>query len=194
MGELDGKFAVITGAGSGMARATSRVFVREGAKVLGVDVSGREKETADELGGAFVPFHADVSNEDDIEAVFAAATDAFGRVDAVLNVAGIAGQPQRVGDLTLDAFERMIAVNLRGVMLGTKHAIRTMLPTGGGIILNWSSTAGFNAARMPVSVVLDGQGGRDRGDEGGGRGVRRRGHPRQRDLPGAHRHRDVRRT
>jgi NAD(P)-dependent dehydrogenase (short-subunit alcohol dehydrogenase family) len=61
MALLDGKIALITGAGSGMARATSRVFVREGAKVFGVDVSGREKETADELGDAFVPFNADVS-------------------------------------------------------------------------------------------------------------------------------------
>jgi NAD(P)-dependent dehydrogenase (short-subunit alcohol dehydrogenase family) len=152
MRELEGKVAVITGAGSGMARATARVFVREGAKVLGVDISGREEETANELGDAFVPFHADVSNEGDVEAMFAAAAGAFERVDIVLNVAGIAGQPQGVGDLTLDAFERVIAVNLRGVVLGTKHAIKAMLPTGGGIIVNWSSTAGFNAARMPVSA------------------------------------------
>ena len=55
MGELDGKVAVITGAGSGMARASARVFVREGAKVLGADISGREKETADEIGEPFVP-------------------------------------------------------------------------------------------------------------------------------------------
>jgi NAD(P)-dependent dehydrogenase (short-subunit alcohol dehydrogenase family) len=152
MGELDGKVALITGAGSGMARATARVFVREGAKVLGVDVSGRENETAEELGDSFVPFHADVSSEDDVEAMFAAAIEAFGRVDAVLNVAGIAGVPQGVGDITMEAFERMIDVNLRGVVLGTKHAIKTMLPTGGGTIVNWSSTAGWNATHMPVSV------------------------------------------
>lgn len=152
MGELDGKVAVITGAGSGMARATARAFVREGAKVLGADISGREKETADELGDAFVPFHADVSNEADVEAMFAAATDAFGRIDAVLNVAGVAGQPQQVGDITLDAYEKTMAVNLRGVTLGTKHAINAMVPNGGGVIINWSSTGGLNASRMPVSV------------------------------------------
>jgi NAD(P)-dependent dehydrogenase (short-subunit alcohol dehydrogenase family) len=61
MAELEGKIAVITGAGSGMARATARVFVREGAQVLGADISGREEETAEELGEAFVPFHANVS-------------------------------------------------------------------------------------------------------------------------------------
>ena len=88
MGLLDGKIAVITGAGSGMAKASTRVFVREGAKVLAADISGREKETADELGDAVVPFHCDVTNESDVQAMFAAALDAFGRVDAVLNVAG----------------------------------------------------------------------------------------------------------
>src|SRR3954469_15707939 len=129
MGELDGKVAVITGAGSGMARASSRVFVREGAKVLGADISGREKETAEELGDAFVPFHADVSQEADVEAMFAAALEAFGKVDAVLNVAGI-GSGGLMGDVTVDEYERIMSVNLLGVMLGTKHAIRTMLPSG----------------------------------------------------------------
>ena len=60
MGELDGKIAVITGAGSGMARAAAHVFVREGAKVLAADITGKEKETADELGEAVVPFSVDV--------------------------------------------------------------------------------------------------------------------------------------
>lgn len=151
MGELDGKVAVITGAGSGMGRASSQVFVREGAKVLGADISGREKETADELGSAFVPFHADVSQEADVEAMFAAALEAFGRVDAVLNVAGI-GSGGPLADVTVEEFDRVMAVNLRGVMLGTKHAIRTMLPTGGGAIVNWSSTGGMNGSKMPVSI------------------------------------------
>jgi NAD(P)-dependent dehydrogenase (short-subunit alcohol dehydrogenase family) len=72
MAELDGKIAIITGAGSGMARATAKVFVREGARVLGADITGREKETAEELGDAFMPFHADVSKESDVEAIYAA--------------------------------------------------------------------------------------------------------------------------
>lgn len=151
MGELEGKVAVITGAGSGMARAAAKVFVREGAKVLGADVSGREKETAEELGDVFVPFHADVSEERDVEAMFAAALEAFGKVDTVLNVAGI-GSAQRIEDITVDDYERIMGVNLRGVILGTKHAVKTMLPTGGGSILNWSSTGGLNASRMPTGV------------------------------------------
>ncbi len=106
MGELEEKVAVITGAGSGMARASAKVFVREGAKVLGADISGREKETADELGDAFVPFHADVSKEEDVEAMFAAALQAFGKVDAVLNVAGIGGHG-KMADTTVEEFNRI---------------------------------------------------------------------------------------
>src|SRR5262245_48505506 len=151
MGELDGKVAVITGAGSGMARAASQVFVREGAKVLAVDVSGRQKETADALGDAVVPFQCDVTDEAQVEAMFAAALDAFGKVDAVLNVAGIA-DAQALADVTMEHYDRLMDVDLRGVFLGTKHAIRTMLPRGGGVIVNWSSTGGLNGASMPTSV------------------------------------------
>jgi NAD(P)-dependent dehydrogenase (short-subunit alcohol dehydrogenase family) len=151
MGELDGKVAVITGAGSGMGRASARAFVREGARVLGADISGREKETAEELGDAFLAFHGDVSQEADVEAMFAAAVDAFGKVDAVLNVAGI-GSGGRLADSTVEEFQRVIAVNLLGVMLGTKHGIRTMVPTGGGAVINWSSTGGMNGSKMPVGI------------------------------------------
>ena len=151
MGELDGKVAVITGAGSGMARAASHVFVREGAKVLAVDVSGRQKETADALGDAVVPFQCDVTDEAQVEAMFAAALDAFGQVDAVLNVAGIA-DARPLADVTMDHYDRIMDVDLRGVLLGTKHAIRTMLPAGGGVITNWSSTGGLNGSSMPTSI------------------------------------------
>lgn len=151
MGELDGKVAVITGAGSGMARASTRVFVREGARVLAADVTGREKETADELGEAVVPCRCDVTDEAQVEAMFARALDTFGRVDAVLNVAGIGGA-QALAEVTMDEYDRILDVDLRGVLLGTKHGIKAMLPTGGGAIANWSSTGGLNASPFPVSV------------------------------------------
>jgi len=151
MGELDGKVAVITGAGSGMARASAKVFVREGAKVLAADISGRQDETAAELGSAVVPFRCDVTDEADVEAMFAAALEAFGRVDAVLNVAGIGGA-QALADITMDEYDRIMAVDLRGVLLGTKHGVKAMLPTGGGSIVNWSSIGGLNASPMPTSV------------------------------------------
>ena len=90
MGLLDGKIAVITGAGSGMAKASTKLFVAEGAKVVAADISGAEKDTATEVGEGVLPVHCDVTQEADVEAMIQAAVDAFGRVDAVLNVAGIA--------------------------------------------------------------------------------------------------------
>ena len=151
MGELDGKVAVITGAGSGMGEAAARAFVREGARVLAADISGQQKDTAAELGDAAVAFEVDVTDEGQVEAMFAAAVDAFGKVDAVLNVAGI-GDAAALADVTLEQYDRLMAVDLKGVMLGTKHGIRTLLPNGGGVILNWSSIGGMNGSRMPTSV------------------------------------------
>ena len=89
MGLLDGKVAVITGAGSGMAKASTKLFVAEGAKVVAADISGAEKDTAAEVGEGVLPVHCDVSQEDDVVALFEAAVAEFGQVDAVLNVAGI---------------------------------------------------------------------------------------------------------
>ena len=151
MGELDGKVAVITGAGSGMARASTRIFVREGARVLAADISGREEETAAELGDAVMPFRCDVTKEADVEAMFVRALDAFGHVDAVLNVAGI-GTAGALAEVTTEDYDRTMDVDLRGVWHGTKHGINAMLPTGGGVIVNWSSTGGLNATPFPVSV------------------------------------------
>jgi NAD(P)-dependent dehydrogenase (short-subunit alcohol dehydrogenase family) len=151
MGELEGKVAVITGAGSGMAQAAAHVFVREGAKVLACDISGQQKATADALGEACVPFEVDVTDESSVEAMFAAAVKTFGKVDAALNVAGV-GSGGALADLTLDEWDRVMSVNLKGVMLGTKHAIRTMLPAGGGVIVNWSSIGGLNGSRLPTSA------------------------------------------
>ena len=151
MGELKGKVAVITGAGSGMARASAAVFVREGAQVLAVDITGREEQTAKDLGDAVAPYRCDVTDESQVEAMFAAAVETFGRVDAVLNVAGIAGA-QPLADVTMEEYDRIMDVDLRGVLLGTKHGIRTMLPSGGGAIVNWSSTGGLNGSTLPTSV------------------------------------------
>lgn len=145
MGLLDGKIAVITGAGSGMARATTRVFVREGAKVLAADISGAEKDTAAELGDDVVPFHCDVTEEADVAAMMAAAVAEFGRIDAVLNVAGI-GRGGMLADTTMEEYDLIMDVDLKGVILGMKHGIPAMVATGGGVILNWSSIGGLNAS------------------------------------------------
>jgi NAD(P)-dependent dehydrogenase (short-subunit alcohol dehydrogenase family) len=143
---LDGKVAVITGAGSGMAKASVKIFVREGAKVVAADVSGAEEDTAAEVGADVLPVHCDVRSEDDVAAMFAAARSEFGRVDAVLNVAGI-GRGALVADVTMEDYDLVLDVDLRGVLLGTKHGVRAILETGnGGSIVNWSSVGGLNAS------------------------------------------------
>ncbi len=145
MGLLDGKVAVITGAGSGMAKASTKVFVREGARVVAADISGAEQKTAAEVGGAVIPFHCDVSKEADVEALMAKAVKELGRVDAVLNVAGI-GAGGLIADVAMEDYDRTLDVDLRGVLLGMKHGIRAMLKSGGGVILNWSSIGWLNAS------------------------------------------------
>jgi len=145
MGELDNKVAVITGAGSGMAKASVKIFAREGAKVVAADISGAEQDVATAVGGDVLPVHCDVTKEADVEAMMAAAVKEFGRVDVVLNVAGIADGCM-FADLEMELYDRLMDVNLRGVMLGMKHGIRAMLPTGGGSIVNWSSVGGLNGS------------------------------------------------
>ena len=150
LGMLSGKVVVVTGAGRGIGKACAKVCVREGAKVLAVDFSGSETQVAEELGPDVVPFHADVSKEDEIEAMFAAALDTFGWVDASLHVAGTQGgrQMQAEQDVTLEEYELMTSTNLRGVMFCCKHAARAMAPTGGGSIVNFTSVAGINGEEL----------------------------------------------
>jgi NAD(P)-dependent dehydrogenase (short-subunit alcohol dehydrogenase family) len=149
---LDGKIAVITGAGSGMAKASTKVFVREGANVVAADISGAEKDTAAEVGDAVRPVHCDVTEEHDVEATFQAALDEFGRVDAVLNVAGI-GAPEALHDLSMQEYDRITDVNLRGVLLGMKYGIRAMIAGGNrGAIVNWSSVGGLNASSFGTAT------------------------------------------
>jgi NAD(P)-dependent dehydrogenase (short-subunit alcohol dehydrogenase family) len=146
VGLLDGKVSIITGAGSGMAKASVKVFVREGAKVVAADISGGEKQTAAEVGEDVLPIHCDVTSEDEVEAMVRAAVEEFGRLDAVLNVAGIA-EGVMLTDVTMEHYDRTMDIDVRGVLLGMKHGIRAMLEAGnGGAIVNWSSIGGLNSS------------------------------------------------
>jgi NAD(P)-dependent dehydrogenase (short-subunit alcohol dehydrogenase family) len=151
MSMLDGKVAVITGAASGIAKAATTVFVREGARVLAVDISSDVNEVAAGLGEAVVPLLCDVRNEAEVEAMIATAVATFGRVDAMLNVAGTAGA-RRPDDASRDEYDYHMELNLRATMLGMKYAIRAMLKTGGGAIVNFSSVAGLNGEDLASSV------------------------------------------
>jgi NAD(P)-dependent dehydrogenase (short-subunit alcohol dehydrogenase family) len=156
---LAGKVAVITGAGRGIGKECAKVFVREGAKVLAIDISGAEKDVAAEIGPAVVPFNADVSQEEQVSAAFDSALARFGRVDTVLNVAGtVVGRKSK--DVSIAEFEHMIAVNLLGVLLCSKHGVRAMLAGGGGgSILNFTSVGALNAenrAPLPYAAAKAG--------------------------------------
>ncbi len=152
MGFLDGKVAVITGAGSGMAKASTKIFVREGASVVAADISGAEQDTANEVGERVLAVHCDVTQEPDVEATMRAALDEFGRIDAWLNVAGIGG-PEEIHELSMKEYDAILDVNLRGVLLGMKYGIRAMLEGGdGGAIVNWSSVGGLNASTFGTAT------------------------------------------
>jgi NAD(P)-dependent dehydrogenase (short-subunit alcohol dehydrogenase family) len=156
-GTLDGKVAVITGAGQGLGKAMAEVFVREGAKVLAVDISGSQNAVAADLGADVVALHADVGREDDIQAMFAHALNTFGRVDALLNVAGTLLNLQP--EVTVEEYDNMTAVNLRGVLLCCKHGVKAMVAGGGGAIVNVTSVGALNAeeiASIPYSAAKAG--------------------------------------
>jgi NAD(P)-dependent dehydrogenase (short-subunit alcohol dehydrogenase family) len=146
MSLLEGKVAVITGAGSGIANAAVGVFVREGANVVAADFSGSQEAVAAEYGDSVVPVYCDVTDESQVEAMIATAVDRFGRLDAVLNVAGIASG-SLISDVTADHYDKTLDVNLRGVLLGMKHGIRAMKESKtAGAIVNVSSAGGMNAS------------------------------------------------
>jgi NAD(P)-dependent dehydrogenase (short-subunit alcohol dehydrogenase family) len=153
MGMLDGKTAVITGAGRGIGKACVAVFVREGAKVLAADISGAEKDTATEIGSTVVPCHADVSQEDEVAAMIEAALNAFGRLDAIVNVAGTVAA-RSAEYLSAEEYEVQTPVNLKGVLLCTKYAISAMIQTGGGSIVNVSSVGAINTEHLAPVMYM----------------------------------------
>ncbi|MEW1844074.1 glucose 1-dehydrogenase [Nonomuraea angiospora] len=140
---LDGKVVIITGGARGMGAATARRCVAAGAQVVITDVLVEEgTATAKELGARFFPH--DVTNQDQWAEVVAATLEAFGRLDGLVNNAGIA-LAQPIEQQPLEAFERVLQVNLVGVFLGLKSVVKAMRESGGGAVVNLSSVAGLTA-------------------------------------------------
>jgi NAD(P)-dependent dehydrogenase (short-subunit alcohol dehydrogenase family) len=143
VGKLDGKVAVITGAGSGMGRAAAVLFAEEGARVICADRSGQEEETATDIGAAAVPVHVDVSTVSDVERMIATAEEQFGQLDVLFNNAGFGGTMGPLHEQTLETWEVVLNTNLKGVFLGMKYGIPAMLRNGGGSIVSTASAAGL---------------------------------------------------
>ena len=146
-GIMDGKVVIITGAASGIGRATSQIFAREGARVIIADVN--QKGGEETLGminkqghqGIFVK--ADMTVETDVKILIERAISAHGRVDAAFNNAGIEGAQAASAEMPTNEFDKIISVNLKGVYLCMKYEIQAMLKTGGGAIVNTASVAGL---------------------------------------------------
>ncbi|HLI81071.1 MAG TPA: glucose 1-dehydrogenase [Candidatus Binataceae bacterium] len=146
MGKLDGRVAIITGGSGGIGRAAAKKFVDEGAKVLIVDLEERALHDAvNAIGSDRVSFvSADVTSDDDTQRYVKIALERYGRIDIYLANAGIEGNVKPIPDYPIEVFDRVIAVNVRGVWLGLKHVIPAMAKTGGGSIVITSSTAGIH--------------------------------------------------
>jgi NAD(P)-dependent dehydrogenase (short-subunit alcohol dehydrogenase family) len=152
MARLEGKIAIVTGAGLGQGRATALKLASEGAKVLAADFSGAEKDTASEMPDSISPFQADVTRAADLEALVGEATERYGRLDILCNVVGVAGVAQAlIPDIEEEDLDKLMSINFKSVFFGMKYAIPAMVANGGGSIVNWSSVGALRP--MPTTGI-----------------------------------------
>ena len=154
-GILDNKVALITGAGSGIGRATAKIFAREGARLVLVDIiqkGGHETlQMVKELGAESIFLKADVAKSAEVDGAVAGAVAAYGRLDCAFNNAGIGGASRLTHEYSEEEWNRVISINLTGVWLCMKAEITQMLKQGGGAIVNTSSIMGLTGAiRVPA--------------------------------------------
>ncbi len=156
--DFSGKIAVVTGGGGGIGRATSLGFAQHGAKVVVVDQDASLGEgtvgVVRQSGGEAAFVHADVTKSADVRGYVQAALDRYGRIDLFFNNAGIEGTIAPTAEYDEEMFDRVMAVNVRGVFLGLRHVLPVMLKQGGGAIVNTASVAGLTASPgMPAYVA-----------------------------------------
>ncbi len=157
-GRLESKVALVTGGGSGIGRASALTFAREGAKVVVVDVvvDGGEETIGmiKKAGGEAIFVKADVSKAAEVEAMVNRAVEAYGRLDCTHNNAGIEGVLATTAECREEDWDRVIAINLKGVWLCMKYEIPQILKQGGGSIVNTASGAGLiGFPQLPVYVA-----------------------------------------
>jgi NAD(P)-dependent dehydrogenase (short-subunit alcohol dehydrogenase family) len=150
-GSFAGKVAFVTGAASGIGRATAVAFAKAGATVVVADVSDQgNRETAgliEDQGGRVLVVRCDVTSGQDVKAALDQTLDAFGRLDIAFNNAGVEQPVGPVAEVSDEEWDRILDINLRGVFLCMKHEIPLMLQQGGGAIVNTSSGAGVTAVK-----------------------------------------------
>jgi NAD(P)-dependent dehydrogenase (short-subunit alcohol dehydrogenase family) len=150
MDRVKGKAAIVTGAALGIGRSAANLLAREGAMVAVTDILDEEgRNTVAEIqraGGNARYWHLDVSKETEVIAVFADVNRTFGRIDVLVNNAGIAGANKPTHEVSEEEWDRVTAINVKGVFFSTKHAIPYMKSKGGGSIINLSSVYGIVGA------------------------------------------------
>lgn len=155
--KLDGKVALVTGAGSGIGKATALLFLEEGAKVVASDIDAQRLEDltqeAQAAGHDLITIVSDVSKRDDDEKMVDKAIEAYGTIDIVVNNAGIMDDFVPLGELEDGMWERVLGVNLNGPMYITRKALQTMLEKGSGSIVNVASVGGLFGGRSGVSYT-----------------------------------------
>jgi NAD(P)-dependent dehydrogenase (short-subunit alcohol dehydrogenase family) len=150
VGKLDGRVALITGGASGIGEATVRLFVAEGARVVVADLQDAKGQAlANELGASAAYQRTDVTQDADVRAAVERATREFGRLDCIYNNAGITGAVGQIDAIAPEEFDTTMAVDLRGVFLGMRHAAPIMKAQGSGSIISTASIAGLRAGEGP---------------------------------------------
>ena len=157
-GQFDGKVALVTGAGSGIGRATALAFAREGATVVVADIADEggagTVRMIESAGGRSDFIHADISKGNEVQALVDECVRKHGRLDCAHNNAGVLGAMSSTVDISEEDWDRTIAINLKGVWLCMRSEIPQMLQQGGGAIVNTSSVAGLVAFQgLPAYVA-----------------------------------------
>src|SRR6266536_636221 len=155
---LDGRSAVVTGVGSGLGQAIARELAAEGALVLGCDIN--DDAGSETMAGIGVYRHADVSSERAMEALITDAVGRHGRLDVMVNNAAIQIE-QELAETTEEQLDRILAVNLKGVFFGCKHAVRAMRPAGGGVIVILAAYCAAKGGVLGITRATAVQYGRD---------------------------------